>query len=155
MGECLGLDDVRSVKSNPFVRGPSQRNLVAAERRAAYLEWLLTPESERRPSTKGELAAELGISAQALRGYAKEAAFQYEYQKRLRELNRVERVPTILAGLYARAQGEGAVANQAAKVLLDWMSRDELGPPPVDLTQISDEDLVEMGRRLLDMGHSV
>lgn len=131
----------------------SEKRVVSAERKAAYLEWLLTPESERSPRLKGELAAQLGVSLQQLRNYVKDATFQFEYQKRLRELNRVDRAPTILAGLYARAQGEGAAANQAAKILLDWMAREDTSAPPVDLAKVSDEELVDMGRRLLDMAH--
>jgi len=131
----------------------SKRNVQAAERKAAYLEWLLTPESERSPRLKGELAVRLGVSLQQLRNYVKDATFQFEYQKRLRELNRVDRAPTILAGLYARAQGKGAAANQAAKILLDWMAREDSAAPPVDLTSVSDEELFELANRLVELAH--
>lgn len=115
----------------------------AQARREVYLEWLLTPEAERVPATKTELAKQLGVSLETLRNYGKDAWFQREYTLRGRTLLRVERAQTILDALYDQARDPANPRSvTAAKVLLDWMSKTLDAPiTEGDLAELSDDEL--------------
>jgi hypothetical protein len=117
----------------------------AQERREAYLEWLLTPEAERSPKTKVEFAKQLGVSTETLRNYTKSPWFQREFVVRGRTLLRVERAGSILESLYTQARDPDHPRSvQAAKILLDWMSK-TVDAPIVegDIAELSDEELEE------------
>ena len=116
---------------------------AAQKRREEYLEWLLTPEAERVPSTKVKLAEQLGISTETLRNYQSDPWFQREYALRGRSLLRVERAGTILDSLYTQAKDpDNPRSVQAAKVLLDWMSKSlDATVTEGDIVDLSDEEL--------------
>ena len=113
------------------------------KRRETYLEWLLTPEAERVPRTKVAVAESLGVSTETLRNYQRDPWFQREYALRGRALLRVERAGTILDSLYDQAKDpENPRSVQAAKVLLDWMSKTLDAPVTEgDIAELSDEQL--------------
>jgi len=114
----------------------------AQERRERYLEWLLTPEAERTPSTKARLAESLGVSTQTLRNYAKDPWLQRELIQRGRALARVERAQDVLESLFAQAKDpQNPRSVQAAKVFLDWISKTVDDPDLEDLAELSDEQL--------------
>lgn len=120
-------------------------------RQEAYIDWVLTPEAEREPSTKRELAEFLGVTTQTLRNYAKSRFVQQELQSRAKGLAKVERVPKVVDALYHQALDvDNPRSVAASKLLLDWTERMvELGSDknPEDMT---DDEVFAVARRLND-----
>ena len=112
------------------------------ERMEVYVDWLLTPSTERVPSSKRELAELMGVSTQTLRNYAKDPWLQGELVRRGRALNRVERASDVLDALYQQAvDTENARSVAAAKAWLDWVNQQV--EPSLD-TDIANMDLDEL-----------
>lgn len=110
-----------------------------------YLEWLLTPEEERKPRTKGGLADSLGVTPQTLRSYAKDPWLQRELVQRGRALNRVERAQSVLESLYVQATDKDNPRSvAAAKVWLDWVNKQLEPSLETDMTDMSEDELMEM-----------
>lgn len=118
-------------------------------RMAEYLEWLLTPTAERDPQTKTELAERLQVTPATLRNYDRDPWLQRELVARGRALNRVERAGDVLEALYKRALGDGAPANQAAKIWLDWVDKRTEGGPSYDLSEMTDQELKALLEEML------
>jgi hypothetical protein len=96
----------------------------AEKRKETYLEWLLTPEAERSPTTKRKLAEALGVSTQTLRNYAQDPLFQKALIQRGRTLYRVERALPVLDSLYRQAiDSDNPRSVAAAKVILEYISK--------------------------------
>lgn len=94
------------------------------ERMEAYLEWVLTPEAARKPSTKTEFAASLDVTLQTLANYDKDRWFQSQYTKRSRGLFSVKRAQKVIDNLYSIAiDQEHKNAVTAARLLLEWMEK--------------------------------
>ncbi len=121
-------EETNNSKEWPFRQGESWKtgSSEKAERVEAYIEWLVTPEAEREPKTKTELAGLLGVSPATLRNYDKEAHVQREVIRRGRGLAKVERAAKVLDALFERAlcSDKDAAANQAAKIWLDWVDKE-------------------------------
>jgi len=114
-----------------------------------YLEWLLTPEEERKPRTKAGLADSMGVTPQTLRNYAKNPWLQRELVQRGRALMRVERAQSVLDSLFSQATDkENPRSVAAAKVWLDWVNRQLEPSMEMDMASKSDEELMGL---LMDM----
>lgn len=114
------------------------------EKETRLLNWLLTPEHEREPSTKAELAAELGVSTQTLRRWEQYEHFEAEYNRRWRQLRgSPDKVKAVVDRLYEKAcSGD----NQAMKLYLEWAREfkqaEAVVPEDPDLRNLSEEDLL-------------
>jgi hypothetical protein len=124
---------------------------AAKQRRLeVYLEWLLTPKAERRPSTKRELAEVLGVTTQTLRNYAKDPWLQRELLTRQRTVFRVEKVGPVLDSLYAQATDpENRQSVSAARTLLEWINKSVEPSLPTDMASMSDEELAEAAQSMI------
>lgn len=122
------------------------------DRMAVYVEWLLTPASEREPKTKQALADEMGITVQTLHNYTKDAFVQRELGDKARAVARVDKLPKVIESLYDQASDpENPRSVQASKVLIDWMSKTEAArEAPLDLQNLSEEDLVKLALEMLE-----
>lgn len=121
------------------------------ERRERYLEWLLTPESHRKPRLKKDLAEEMGITYQALSYYAKDPVFQKELRRRQNELGRVEKAPAVMQALYEQAIDPlNSRSVQAAKVWLDHTYKSlDAAVDALDMEGMTDEELGKMAWEIL------
>lgn len=114
------------------------------ERMAVYLDWLLTPESERTPKTKTALAELLGVSTATLRNYSQDSWLQSNLSERSRSTARVERLPSILESLYRQAvDPDNPRSVQASKVYLDYLAKTEAITQATDFSNMSDAELKE------------
>lgn len=137
-------DNVRQIYKDgesPFT-GSSQKR----EQSGQYLNWLLTPEAEREPRYKKDLAESFGVSGQTLRDWSKDRQFQKELRSRQAQLYRAERVGDVLDALYERALDRSALgassANSASKILLDYVQNHlDQNEESVDLSKISNDEL--------------
>ncbi|KKL86154.1 hypothetical protein LCGC14_1947560 [marine sediment metagenome] len=128
-------------------------------RKEAYIEWLLTPTSERVPSTKKEFAAMYEVTTQTLRNYARDPKVQSELVRRGRAINKVERAQDVLDSLYNMATSKGdleyratpAAAVSAAKVWLDWTDQQVSEGNDIPLEELSKEELLALVSRVYDV----
>jgi hypothetical protein len=128
--------------------GPTEMKEQARLRRAALVDWLLLPESERVPSTRKAFAEEWGVSPETIRTDSLDPRVQNELIRRGRQLQRADRTLDVVNALYQRALGgDGipeAAANTAAKIWLDWTSQKEVNIDELDLEQLSDEEVMDL-----------
>jgi hypothetical protein len=116
-----------------------------------YLEWLMTPPAEREPSTKTEVAEQLGVAISTLWRWEQEPEFQEELRS-LRAKWGIRFHADILARLMTIVQeGTDTAAIQASKVLLPHI---DTGPKPVSEEDISDEELRAIARALNEQGYA-
>jgi hypothetical protein len=124
----------------------------SAETRAkqeAYVEWVLTPASERDISTKTAFAEFLDVSTRTLRNYAADPWVQNEIIERGRALMRVERAQDVLDALYRRATDPSdKSAVSAARVWLDWAATVTEIINEKDVEDWSDDELLVAAQRL-------
>jgi hypothetical protein len=107
-----------------------------------FLEWLLTPRSEREEKSQVDWAARHGVASTTLTDWKKDRRFRREWENRADARNiGVDRIQGVLDTLH-----EAAVAGdvQAAKLWLQEV--DKLRPPKQavadkELELLSDEDL--------------
>jgi DNA-binding transcriptional MerR regulator len=111
-------------------------------RQIEYLEWLVTPSSERVPRTQQEMARQLGADPKTLRRWEKKPSFKKEWDRRVTEIQgSPERTQRLLDSLYAKALGGD---NRAAQLYLQATNRLVVAPPPSQTTnasELSDEEL--------------
>lgn len=138
----------RGPKESPYREGESWKtgSSLRDERVAAYLEWMLTPEPLREPSTKRAFADALGVHESTLWRYEQDRSFQKEFMSRRRGLLKVMDVDKILrAQIQIAADPDNRGSTQAARLLLDWMEKDDGSQGhTVDLTELSEEELMEL-----------
>lgn len=144
-------DGIWLKEGESFKTGSSE----TVERKEAYIEWLLTPVSERSPNTKAGFADVIGISTQTLRNYARDPAVQSELIRRGRAINKVERAQDVLDALYKMATGEAAgttpsAAVSAAKVWLDWTEKVVAEGNDLELENMPREELLALVSRVYD-----
>lgn len=118
---------------------------------AAYVTWLLLPDSEREPRTKTEFADSLGVTLQTLRNYNREAFVQRELGEKARAVAKVDKLPAVIESLYVQASDpENSRSVQAAKALLDWLERTEPSrEAPLEVEGMSDEQLIKTALEML------
>jgi transcriptional regulator with XRE-family HTH domain len=111
-------------------------------RHEQYLEWLVTPTTERTPRTQTELARQLGVDPTTLRRWEKKDWFKREWDRRVNEIQgSPERTQRLLDALYDKALGGD---NKAAQLYLQATNR--LLPAPTIInnnkaSDLSDEEL--------------
>jgi hypothetical protein len=106
-------------------------------RQEQYLEWLVTPASERVPRTQAELARQLAVDPTTLRRWEKKDWFKREWDRRVTEIQgSPERTQRLLDSLYAKAiEGD----NKAAQLYLQATNR--LLPPQTVINTSKASDL--------------
>lgn len=115
-------------------------------RHVKLMEWLTTPPTERQPSSKAKLAAELGVDQRTLRGWSNGKAFREEWQSRVSSIiGNPDRAQRIFETLYATAcDPKSPKQVQAAKLYLE--ATNAIKPPPLEVTvkkptELTDDEL--------------
>ncbi len=104
--------------------------MVMPELQSQFLDWLLTPTSERQEKTQKEWAAAHGVAATTVGDWKKDRRFIRAWEARADERNvSVERMQRIMDTLY-EAGVDGDVA--AAKM---WLGQVEKMRPPKQVEQ--------------------
>lgn len=105
-------------------------------RQEQYLEWLVTPASERTPRTQAEFARMLNVDPTTLRRWEKKDWFKVEWDRRVSEIQgSPERTQRLLDSLYAKAiEGD----NKAAQLYLQATNRLLPAPTVVNASRASD-----------------
>ena len=111
-----------------------------------FVEWLLTPQSERDPQTRKDLAAMLEVTTQTLRNYEQEPWVVAQLASRRRKAFNVARVDRVIEALYDRAvdPDAGASGVSAAKILLDWTEKQTAEVSAEALRELSNEEIKGM-----------
>lgn len=141
------------------------------ERMALYVEWLLTPPSHREHKTRTAFAESLGVHVNTLGNYDREAWVQRELTERARAEFKTVSLTEVLTSLRRIATGENAdgetkhnrfgekvfpnhgASVSAAKTLLDWVDKtDKIRTGDLDLTDLTQQDLLDLGMQLLTAG---
>jgi len=113
----------------------------------AYLEWLLTPPSERVLKTKSAFGDALGVTTQSLRNYARDPWLQSEMSKRGRAINKVERAGDVVDALFEIATDREQTPSarvSAGRVFLEWTDKVVADLSPSDLHEMSFDQLREL-----------
>lgn len=135
-------------RKNVYGPAESWKTGAASKRRnmEVFAEWLLTPESERDPKTRNELADLLEVTTQTLRNYEKEPFVVNTLQSRRRGAFKVAKVDKVIEALYQRAidPDSGASGVTAAKTLLDWADKQTAELNAEALRDLSDEEMKAM-----------
>ena len=143
---------------NPYEQGESWKTGSATKRERVdvYIEWLLTPEPLRVPSTKKALAELLGVDQSTLYKYEREDRFQREFLRRRRGLIKVEDADRIIKAQVEIANDPSAKnSTQAARFLFDWMEKNTgQQDQQVDLSALSEEELLELVSEYLSHSQS-
>lgn len=148
-----------------FKTGSSSRQ----ERLEAFVDWLLTPTSERNPRTKKAFAEQWGVTTETVRKDARDPFVQRELVSRARAVAKVERLPEIMDSLFNITQGKNAdgevkfnrfgervfpapaASVSAANTILNWMEQTAgIREADVNVQDLSSEQLVEMALRFLN-----
>lgn len=115
---------------------------ILDSRQLQYLEWLVTPSSERIPRTQAEFARHINVDPTTLRRWEKKPDFKKEWDKRVSEIQgSPERTQKLLDALYAKALGGD---NRAAQLYLQATNRLMPATPQSQTTvasELSDEEL--------------
>ena len=124
----------RNKDGESWKTGSSQRRELMEE----YVEWLVTPKSEREPKTKQDMAVLLGVVPRTLNYYDNDPWVQKQVANRTKSLIKVTRAADVLNALYVTATDVGNSRSvSAAKVLLDYVDG--------AVEELTADDLVEMG----------
>jgi hypothetical protein len=117
-----------------------------------YLDWLMTPPVERDPSTKTEMAEQLGVAISTMWRWEQEPEFQEELRL-LKTKWGVRFHGEILGRLMDIVQnGTDTSAIQASKVLLPHL---DTGPRAVAESDILPEELKAIRDALMENGYVV
>lgn len=115
-----------------------------------YLEWLMTPPTEREPATKTEVAEQLGVAISTLWRWEQEPEFQEELRQ-LRAKWGIRFHADILGRLMKIvAEGTDTSAIQASKVLLPHI---DAGPKPDTEDDLLPEELRAIKEALESQGY--
>jgi DNA-binding transcriptional MerR regulator len=118
-------------------------------RQLEYLEWLVTPSSERLPRTQLEMARQLAVDPKTLRRWEKKSVFKKEWDRRVSEIQgSPERTQRLLDALYAKALGGD---NRAAQLYLQATNRLVAAPPPSQTSSVSELSDDELDRLLVGL----
>lgn len=114
-------------------------------RQLEYLEWLVTPVTERIPRYQKDIANKLGVDVTTLRRWEKKPHFKTEWDKRVNEIQgSPERTQRLLDALYEKAlKGD----NRAAQLYLQATNRLVTAPTVIQTVtpaELSDEELDQL-----------
>lgn len=136
----------RTISMGPTENEPAN---ILDSRQLEYLEWLVTPPSERVPRTQLEMARQLKADPKTLRRWEKKPSFKKEWDKRVSEIQgSPERTQMLLDALYAKALGGD---NRAAQLYLQATNRLVAAPPPAQTTSASELSDEELDRLLVSL----
>lgn len=123
-----------------------------SEARSAYLDWLLTPPSERAPKTKKAFAEQYNVHRNTLRRWENSKDF-ISAMRNIKLQWGVQFHPHILDRLM-RIVGEGSDrdAIQASRVLLNHL---DVTPSEREVQEVDDDTLAELRSTLKDGGFIV
>jgi hypothetical protein len=115
-----------------------------------YVEWLVTPEALRVPSTKNGWAEEHGFNRKTLNEWERDDRVRWAIRDRADQLNMSpERIQGVMNAMWRKAE-QGDV--QAAKLYMDHV--DKLMPREPSKAQgfedMTDEQLAELAKEVLD-----
>lgn len=121
----------------------SETTPMLESKQLEYLEWLVTPPSERMPRTQLEMARVLAVDPKTLRRWEKKPVFKKEWDRRVSEIQgSPERTQRLLDSLYAKALSGD---NRAAQLYLQATNRLVPQAPANDstksLSDLSDDEL--------------
>lgn len=123
-----------------------EEDLVLTAPQQRYVEWLCTAPGERVPSTKQELALELGVDPSTLRRWEKRDHFRSQWESRSKAVQgSPERTQGVLDTLHTRAL-DGDV--RAAQLWLQAMNK--MAPAQLEVkterraAELSDAELEEL-----------
>ena len=117
---------------------------------SAYQDWLLTPRELREPSFQHEFAKLWNVSEETLRNRRREPRFQRDMASKARGLVRSEKLPDLIQALYLQATDvDNPRSVAAAKLLLDFAATAAGEKPPVDLSEVPEDELVEAAMLVL------
>ena len=132
-----------------FAPGESWKtgSTLRRQRMEMFLEWCLTPPSERDPQGRQGFADRMGVALSTLWRYEQDRWFQDELMARRRGLFKVVDVQTVLENLVKIASDPlNKQAVSAARTLLEWS--DKAGPVEqgINLSELSIEELMELAQ---------
>jgi hypothetical protein len=123
----------------------SEQTTILDARQEHYLNWLLTPASERIPSSQQKYCEEHGVDPTTVRRWQKKPHFIKEWERRVEELQgSPERTQRILDALYTKGV-EGDV--RAAKLYLEATHRlvpTKAVEQKVTTSELSDDELDDL-----------
>ncbi len=117
-----------------------------------YLNWLMSPPSEREPSTKLEMAEHLGVVTSTL--YAWEATTEFQDELRTLKIKWGVKFHGEILGRLMQivSTGTDTAATAAAKVLLPHI---DTGPREVKEDDLTEEHLTAIRAALQEEGYEV
>lgn len=132
-----------------FDKGESWKtgSSLRRQRMELFLQWYLTPASERHPQGRQEFAEHIGVGLSTLWRYEQDRWFQDELVSRRRGLFKVIDIEAVLKNLVTIASDpQNKQAVSAARTLLEWA--DKAGPVEqgINLTELSIEELYELAQ---------
>ena len=94
--------------------------------KAAFIEWLCTPKSNKSITTITELADAFGITRDTLHRWKRDDEVKEKVFKRKKQLAGIDDLPNIIDSLAYRAMAtnpelDWKAANRAAKIFLEWV----------------------------------
>ena len=156
MGEVVIPDADELLDAASIAREADKTNRDGAlVRMDVLVDWLVTPAKLRQPTTKKELATLLGVSTETLRKYESDPWVRKEFLKRSRSAFTVTRAADVIEALYARATNaldpQGVAAARTLMQFFEAQDQDT-GSEHVDLSAMSNDDLVELALRVASAG---
>jgi DNA-binding XRE family transcriptional regulator len=120
--------------------------------REEYLQWLLTPPTEREPAQKREMAEHLGVSEPTLFRWEKSEEFQEALRNVKQQWGAAFQVDILSRLIDIIHSGTDTAAIQAAKVLLPHI---DAGPKETAEDELSEAHLAAIRKALEEEGYEV
>lgn len=131
-----------------YMTGASQTR----QSQEVYVHWLASPEGERSPRLKTQMAESLGVTLRTLNYWEKDPWVMKRVMQETKNAIRVTRVSSILDSLYTTAvDTESSRQVQAAKVLLDYTDRAVEEVSADELAEMEPSELAELLAEVHDM----
>lgn len=119
------------------------------ESQEVYVQWLVTPASEREPQTKSALAEQLGVTLRTLNYWEKTPFVVKRVSQETRNHAKVVNASTVLDALYTTATDTDSPRQvSAAKVYLDYIDK---GVEEITAEELKDMPAEELAQMLADL----
>lgn len=122
--------------------------LLEDARKLRLLEWLTTPDQERKPKSERLLAEEIGVTPRSLRNWKAEPAFRAAWEKEAKDsIGDPGRVQNVLQMLYDGALNTAETLASRTRAAHEYLiAVDGIKPPAVDMAakkaaELSDDEL--------------
>lgn len=126
-------------------------DLLDDARKIRLLDWLTTPEKDRKPKSQNALATELEVTAKTLRNWKADPAFRLAWEKQAKEtVGDPERVQNVLDMLYTGALDSNETLASRTRAAHEFLTAvDAIKPPAASLaakkaSELSDAELQAM-----------